>query len=157
MAQKILVIDDSQTASDLAENVFARHFPGCDVFATPRGSDVFERLNAASPDLVLLNDSLPEADAGAILARLGADPFSAATPVLLLADPARSGEYNGKFPNIARVLTKPVAMETLIEAIGGILGANAGCCRAAVAASFSAGTRESFRCDRHCRWRRAID
>jgi len=125
MAQKILVIDESQTAADLTENVFARHFPGCDVFAAPRGSDVFERLNTASPDLVLLNDGLPDVDAVAILARLGADPFSARTPVLLLADPAHSGDYNGKFPNIARVLSKPVAVETLVEAISGILGGKA--------------------------------
>ena len=57
MAQKILVIDEPQTAADIAENVFTRHFPGCDVLIASRGSDVFERLNAASPDLVLLNSA----------------------------------------------------------------------------------------------------
>ena len=63
MAQKILVIDDSQTASEIAQNVFARHFPGCDVLVAPRDSDAFERLNAANPDLILLNDGLPEINA----------------------------------------------------------------------------------------------
>ena len=126
MAQKILVIDDSQTAAEIAENVFSQHFPGCDVLVAPRGSDAFERLNAASPDLVLLNDGLPEIDAGAILARLNADPFAMNTPVLLLADPARSGDYNGRYPNIARVLRKPVAIATLVEAVGEILGGKAG-------------------------------
>ena len=126
MAQKILVIDESQTAAEIAENVFSQHFPGCDVLVAPRGIDAFERLNAVSPDLVLLNEGLPEIDASAILARLNADPFAMNTPVLLLADPARTGDYNGKYPNIARVLRKPVAIETLVEAVGEILGGKAG-------------------------------
>jgi len=126
MAQKILVIDDSQTASEIAQNVFARHFPGCDVLVAPRDSDAFERLNAANPDLILLNDGLPEINAVAILARLGVDPFATATPVLLLADPAKAGDYNGKYPNIARVIKKPAAIETLVEAVHEILGGKAG-------------------------------
>jgi CheY-like chemotaxis protein len=125
MAQKILVIDDSQTAADIADNVFGRHFPGCDVLMAPRGRDAFDRLNATSPDLVLLNDGLPEVDAAAVLARLHADPFTAKTPVLILADPATGAEYNGTYPNVARVLRKPVPIETVIEAIGKILGGKA--------------------------------
>ena len=125
MAQKILVIDDSQTAADIAENVFARHFPGCDVLVAPTDSDAFERLNAASPDLILLNDGLPEINAGAILARLSADPFASETPVLLLSDPGRASDYDGKFPNIARVLRKPASIEALVEAVTRILGGKA--------------------------------
>jgi DNA-binding response OmpR family regulator len=126
MAQKILVIDEPQTAADIAENVFTRHFPGCDVLIASRASDVFERLNAASPDLVVLNDGLPDADSGAVLSRLAVDPFAAATPVLLLADASRTNQYNGKFPNIARVLTKPATMDALAEAVAEILGGKAG-------------------------------
>ena len=122
MAQKILVIDDPQTAADIAENVFARHFPGCDVLVASRGSDAFERLNAANPDLVILNDTLPDTDGAAVLARLAVDPFSAATPVLLLAEASRTQEFNGKYPNIARVLAKPATMDALAEAVAEILG-----------------------------------
>ena len=125
MAQKILVIDDSQTAADIAENVFSRHFPGCDVLVAPTDGDAFERLNAASPDLILLNDGLPEINAGAILARLSADPFAFETPVLLLSDPGRASDYDGKFPNIARVLRKPATIEALVEAVTRILGGKA--------------------------------
>jgi len=126
MAQKILVIDDPQTAADIAENVFARHFPGCDVLVASRGSDAFDRLNAASPDLVILNDTLPDTDGGAVLARLAVDPFAANTPVLLLADAARTNQFNGKYPNIARVLAKPATMDALAEAVAEILGGKAG-------------------------------
>ena len=126
MAQKILVIDDPQTAADIAENVFARHFPGCDVLVASRGSDAFERLNAASPDLVILNDTLPDTDGFAVLARLAVDPFAAATPVLLLVEASRAPEFNGKFPNSARVLAKPATMDALTDAVSEILGGKAG-------------------------------
>jgi DNA-binding response OmpR family regulator len=122
MAHKILVIDDSQTAAEILENVFARHFPGFDVLVASRSSSAFERLNAANPDLVLLNDGAPDIDANAILARLNADPFGAGTPVVVLTDSVRSAEYNGRFPNISGVLTRPVTAEALVEAIGGALG-----------------------------------
>ncbi|MEQ1852986.1 MAG: response regulator, partial [Chthoniobacteraceae bacterium] len=123
MAQKILVIDDPQTAGEIADNVFGRHFPGCDVLLAAQARDAFERMNAGGLDLVLLNDSLPDVDAAAILARLNADPYTAATPVLVLADAAAGNEYNGKHPNIARVLRKPVAIETLVEVVAELLGA----------------------------------
>ena len=126
MAQKILVIDDPQTAADIAANVFARHFPGCDVLVASRASDAFDRLNAASPDLVILNDTLADTDAGAVLARLAVDPFAANTPVLLLADASRTGQFSGKFPNIARVLPKPATMDALAEAVAEIIGGKAG-------------------------------
>lgn len=126
MAQKILVIDDPQTAADIAENVFARHFPGCDVLVASRGRDAIERLNVACPDLVLLNETLPGAEAGAVLTRLSVDAFAANTPVLLLSDASRNGESIEKFPNIARVIIKPVTMDVLTEAVGEMLGGKAG-------------------------------
>jgi len=46
--------------------------------------------------------------------------------VLLLADASRTNQYNGKFPNIACVLTKPATMDALAEALGEILGGKAG-------------------------------
>ena len=125
MAQKILVIDDPQTAADIAEKVFARHFPGCDVLVASRGRDAIERLNAACPDLVLLNDALPGTDAGAVLTRLSVDAFAANTPVLLLSDASRNGESIEKFPNIARIIIKPVSMEVLTEAVAELLGGKA--------------------------------
>ena len=62
MAQKILVIDDSPAAAQLTENVLNQHFPGCDVLSSARGAYAFERLNVATPDVIVLNDTLPDMD-----------------------------------------------------------------------------------------------
>ena len=123
MAQKILVIDDAPATSRLAETVLQQSFPGCDVLSATRGIDGFERLHVTTPDLVLLNDTLPDMETESVLARLHADPASAHVPIFLLVDPARGQHFNGRYPNVARVLTKPVAPETLRQALEEVLGA----------------------------------
>ncbi len=122
MAQKILVIDDSPAAARLTESMIAQHFPGCDVLTASRGADGFERITLAGPDLVLLNDTLPDMDAEAVLARLTSDPHSAHTPVVLMVEPDKAGSLNGHYPNLARVLPKPVSPEALLEAVTSVLG-----------------------------------
>src|SRR4051812_43397302 len=122
MAQKILVIDDAPATARLAEAVLQQNFPGCDVLSASRGSDGCERLHVANPDLILLNDTLPDMGAEAVLARLQADPANAQVPVFLLVDPANGHEFNGRYPNVARVLTKPVAPDALRDALIEALG-----------------------------------
>ncbi len=122
MAQKILVIDDSPAAARLTENMIAQHFPGCDVLTAARGVDGFERITLAGPDLVLLNDTLPDMDVDAVLARLAADPVASQTPVVLMVEPSRAAELNGHNANLARVLPKPISPESLLEAVSFILG-----------------------------------
>ena len=122
MAQKILVIDDSPAAARLTESMIAQHFPGCDVLTASRGSDGFERITLAGPDLVLLNDTLPDMDAEGVLARLSADPHSAHTPVVLMIEPSKAADLNGHHANLKRVLPKPVSPEALLDAVTSVLG-----------------------------------
>ena len=117
MAQKILVIDDSQATARLAESVLQQNFPGCDVLTASRGADGFERISVAHPDLIILNDLLPDMDADAVLERLAADPGAANTPVILLVDPARGSDFDGRYPNVFRVVTKPISSEALLDAV----------------------------------------
>lgn len=122
MAQKILVIDDSPAAARLTESMIAQHFPGCDVLTASRGADGFERITLAGPDLVLLNDTLPDMDAEGVLARLTADPHAAHTPVVLMVEPSKAADLNGHHANLARVLPKPVSPDALLEAVSSVLG-----------------------------------
>lgn len=121
MAQKLLVIDDSQSTANLVESILQKSLPGCDVLTASRGMDGFERFSAANPDVVLLSDTLPDMDVEAILERFAADPTASQLSVILMVDPARELNLNGRFPNVARVLTKPVSAESLVDAISGVL------------------------------------
>ena len=106
--------------------MLAQHFPGCDVLSSARGADAFDRLNVAAPDIIVLNDILPDMDGATVLARLGADPLFAQTPVVLFSEPGSVGNYNGQFQNLSRVLTKPVSGEALLNALGELLRSRPG-------------------------------
>ncbi|HEV7868155.1 MAG TPA: response regulator [Chthoniobacteraceae bacterium] len=117
MSQKILVIDDSLAASKLAENVMAQNFNGVDVLLAQRGADAFERFNVAQPDLIILNESMPDMDAEAICYRLLNDPATAKVPVVLLATNGNGDAIEERYDNVIRVLPKPVTPESLLEVL----------------------------------------
>jgi CheY-like chemotaxis protein len=121
MSQKILVIDDSLVASKLTENVLAQNFHGVDVLLAQRGGDAFDRFNVAQPDLILLNESLPDMDAEAICYRLLNDPATARVPVVLLASNGNGDRIEERYENVVKVLPKPVTPESLLEVVGSTL------------------------------------
>jgi CheY-like chemotaxis protein len=121
MSQKILVIDDSLVASKLTENVLAQNFHGVDVLLAQRGGDAFDRFNVAQPDLILLNESLPDMDAEAICYRLLNDPATAKVPVVLLASNGNGDRIEERYENVVKVLPKPVTPESLLEVVGNTL------------------------------------
>jgi CheY-like chemotaxis protein len=118
MSQKILVIDDSLVASKLTENVLAQNFHGVDVLLAQRGNDAFDRFNVAQPDLILLNEALPDMDAEAICYRLLNDPATSKVPVVLLASNGNGDKIEERYDNVVRVLPKPVTPESLLEIVG---------------------------------------
>ncbi|MEK0448702.1 MAG: hypothetical protein RL088_970, partial [Verrucomicrobiota bacterium] len=130
MAQKLLVIDDSQSTARLVESILQQSIPGCDILTASRGLDGFERFSVANPDVVLLSDTLPDMDSESILERFASDPTASQLAVILMVDPARETNLNGRFPNVVRVLTKPVSSEALIDAISGVLATKANTRRA---------------------------
>ena len=60
MSQKVLVIDDSLTVSKLTENVLSQNFNGVDVLVAQKAADAFDRFNLAQPDLIVMNDTMPD-------------------------------------------------------------------------------------------------
>mgnify|MGYP000169461690 CR=1 FL=1 len=121
MSQKILVIDDSLVASKLTENVLQQSFHGVDVLLAQRGGDAFDRFNVAQPDLILLNESLPDMDAEAVCYRLLNDPATAKVPVVLLATNGNGDKIEERYENVVKVLPKPVTPESLLEVVGAAL------------------------------------
>ncbi len=121
MSQKILVIDDSLVASKLTENVLAQGFHGVDVLLAQRGGDAFDRFNVAQPDLILLNESLPDMDAESICYRLLNDPATAKVPVVLMANNGIGDRLEERYDNVVKVLPKPVTPESLLEVVGSTL------------------------------------
>ncbi len=117
MPHKILVIDDSLAASQLAESVLAQHFSGVDVLLAQRGADAFDRFNVAQPDVVLLDETLPDMDAEAVCYRLLNDPATAKVPVVLFTSNGHGEAIEQRYQNVVKVLQKPVTPAALLEAL----------------------------------------
>jgi CheY-like chemotaxis protein len=121
MPSKILVIDENLGASKLAEGVLLQHFNGGDVMVAQRASDAFERFGIAQPDLILLNDALPDLDAESVCYRLLNDPATSQVPIALMSLDGNADKFEHRYANIARVLPKPLTAETLQELFESIL------------------------------------
>jgi CheY-like chemotaxis protein len=117
MSQKILVIDESVAASRLTEVVLSQHFNGVDVLMAERGADAFDRFNVIQPDLILLNEAMPDMDAGAICYRLLNDPSTAKVPVVLMATNGNGEAVEERYANVVRVLAKPITSESILDAV----------------------------------------
>ena len=115
MSQKILVIDDTLVISKLTENVVADNFNGVDVLVAQRGQDAFDRFNLAQPDLILLNESLPDMDGEMVCYRLLNEPNTAKVPVVVVAANGRGEAFAERYANVMKVLPKPPTPESLLE------------------------------------------
>jgi CheY-like chemotaxis protein len=117
MSQKILVIDESLAASKLAETVLSQNFNGVDVLLAQRGADAFDRFNVAQPDLIILDEAMPDMDAESICYRLLNDPTTAKVPVVLLATNGNGDAIEERYHNVIKVLPKPLVAQSLLETV----------------------------------------
>src|SRR4051812_8594644 len=115
MPSKILVVDENLAASKLAEGVLAQHFNGGDVMVAQRATDAFERFSIAQPDLILVNDTLPDLDVESVCYRLLNDPATSAVPVVIMGMDGKAGHLEARYSNVVRTLPKPITPESLQE------------------------------------------
>jgi len=119
MSHKILVIDDSLVASKHTGDLLAQSFPNNDVFVTQRATDGLERFHIAQPDVIVLNDTLPDLDGDSALYRLLNDAATASVPVVLLSSNGQT--LQTKYSNVVKTVTKPVTPELLVGAVNSTL------------------------------------
>ena len=120
MSHKILVIDDSLVASKHTGDLLAQNFPNDDVFVTQRAIDGLERFHIVQPDVIVLNDTLPDLDGDSTLYRLLNDAATASVPVVLLSSNGQTLQ-NKYSTNVAKTVTKPVTPELLVGAVNSTL------------------------------------
>jgi CheY-like chemotaxis protein len=121
MSQKVLVIDDTLAVSKLAETVVAQNFNNVDVLVAQRGADAFDRFNLAQPDIIVMNDVMPDMDGEAICYRLLNDQATSKVPVVVLANNGRAELFESRYRNVLKVLPKPPTPEALLEALSSAL------------------------------------
>jgi CheY-like chemotaxis protein len=80
----VLYIDDSEDNIRLVTRMMRRH-PGLDLRAARTGRDGVSMAIADHPDLILLDNRLPDCNGAQVLGEIAADPSTAAIPVVVVS------------------------------------------------------------------------
>ncbi|MCJ7457897.1 MAG: response regulator [candidate division Zixibacteria bacterium] len=116
MPNKILVADDSQTIRSVAE--FLLRQKGYEVFLAQNGEEAFTLIKKISPDLVLLDNSMPLKDGFTLCQDLKNDYALKNIPVVMLLNSRESVNQEGfKTSGCESFILKPFSPREFLEKV----------------------------------------
>ena len=117
---RVLLVDDYPDAREMYTEYL--EFSGFDVVQAANGMEALERAAEATPDIILMDLSLPVMDGWEATRRLKADARTASIPVVALTGHALAGISEGaKRAGCDAFVTKPCLPEDLVREIRRIL------------------------------------
>ena len=113
MKSRIAVVEDNPDNRMLVEAILDDQY---DIIEFETGKQAVEELEAAKPDLVLLDISLPEMDGTEVLEWIRGQESLAGVPVIALTAHAMAGDRE-KYLDLGfdDYLTKPIVDETVLK------------------------------------------
>jgi len=117
--RRVLIVDDYPDAREMYSEYL--RFSGYDVVEAGDGNEALQRAFETSPDIILMDLSLPIMDGWEATRRLKADSRTSAIPVVVLTGRPLADEAQGKARYDAYV-TKPCLPEDLVAEIRSVLG-----------------------------------
>lgn len=111
----ILIIEDNLANAQLIEAVAARHWPQAHLLNAMQASLGLDLALRHRPDLVLLDLHLPDKDGDWVLDQLASTYPD--LPVILLTADALAAQADWKSRGASAVLTKPIDVAALLEAV----------------------------------------
>ena len=119
---RVLVVDDYPDAREMYAEYL--EFSGFEVVEAENGMEALQRAVETSPDIILMDLSLPVMDGWEATRRLKADKRTAPIPVVALTGHALAGISEGaKKAGCDAFVTKPCLPEDLVKEIRKILDA----------------------------------
>src|ERR1700719_1054122 len=113
---RVLVVDDYPDAREMYSEYL--EFSGFDVIEAANGMEALQRAADATPDIILMDLSLPVMDGWVATRRLKADVRTASIPVVALTGHALAGISEGaKKAGCDAFITKPCLPEDLVKEI----------------------------------------
>lgn len=117
---RVLLVDDYPDAREMYSEYL--QFSGFDVIEAANGMEALQRASDASPDIILMDLSLPVMDGWEATRRLKADPHTADIPVVALTGHALQGISEGaRQAGCDAFVTKPCLPEDLVLEIRKVL------------------------------------
>ncbi len=121
---KILVIEDNEWSRDMLARRLARR--GYEVVSASDGRRGMAMAHELSPDVIVMDMSLPEIDGWEATRRLKADPATRAIPVVALTAHAMASDRKKAMDaGCDDYHTKPVDFESLLRSLEAFLDARA--------------------------------
>lgn len=118
---RVLLVDDYPDAREMYSEYLK--FSGFDVVEAANGLEALQRAIDSTPDIILMDLSLPVMDGWEATRRLKADPRTSSIPVVALTGHALSGTNEGAVKaGCDAFVTKPCLPEDLVSEIRSVLG-----------------------------------
>ncbi len=120
MRYKILTVDDSKTVRIIVKKAFKGY--DCDILEAGNGVEGLAVAAKETPDLILLDVTMPVMDGVEMLTKLKADPALKGIPVMMLtAEGGRDHVLKIAKIGVRDYLVKPFKEEVLIEKAGRVI------------------------------------
>jgi len=121
MPNKIMVVDDEPDVVDLVKLVLESD--GFDVVTAYSGKECLEKLEKATPDLILLDIMMPQMDGWEVYSRLRGNPRTKDIPVAMLTAKSQSIDkmIGLHVVKVDDYITKPFGRSELLERVKKIL------------------------------------
>ena len=122
---KILLVEDNEMNRDMLSRRLKRR--GFDMVIAIDGQEGLEMVRQESPELILLDLSLPKVDGWEVARQLKADATTSGIPIIALTAHAMAGDREKAMEaGCDEYDTKPIDMKRLLEKINTILGTHTG-------------------------------
>jgi CheY-like chemotaxis protein len=117
---KILLVEDNEMNRDMLSRRLKKR--GYEVEIATDGAEGVDKARSGSPDLILMDMSLPVKDGWTATRELKADPAMRATPVVALTAHAMAGDRDKALEaGCDAYETKPIELPRLLETIEKLL------------------------------------
>jgi len=116
----ILVVDDSPTVRKVVSTILEQN--GYRAITASDGMQALSRFNECTPDLILLDITMPRMDGYELCRVLKKNPYLHKIPILMLSgNDGLVSKVKSKLAGAADYLTKPLDEETLLDALNSYL------------------------------------
>jgi two-component system cell cycle response regulator len=120
MRNRILTVDDSKTVRIIVKKAFKNY--DCEILEAANGVEGLAAAAKESPDLILLDVTMPVMDGIEMLTKLKADPATRGIPVIMLtAEGGRDTVLKIAKIGIRDYIVKPFKEDVLVEKVGRII------------------------------------
>src|SRR5690606_8146366 len=114
MRYKILTVDDSKTVRIIVKKAFRAY--DCEIIEAANGVEGLAMAAKSSPDVILLDVTMPVMDGVEMLTKLKSDPALKAIPVIMLtAEGGRDNVLKIAKIGVRDYIVKPFKEEVLVE------------------------------------------